>query len=901
MRGLRGRRVHDFAVAVASSGENGATVIVDAKSSHADFGRFEARGSLSSREPGFERELKMKRTILRVTTTVSAFLGCAWLLAISASGAEPSPAAARAPVVTKVPMLFFENVGQLAPEVRYAGRRGSLATFFVADGFTVRFESSASTRFGQTFGRSSILRYTFEGADPGAEVLAEDPNAARFHFFKGQDPANWRTHVPTFSTVRYHGIYPGVDVVVRDASGILEYDLVVEPGVDLAQVRIRCEGAERLSLGDDGVLRAETVFGTLEQRQPRTWQVGSDGARHPVDSRFVLLSDDTYGFVAPDRDPQRGAVVDPGLTYSSYLGGTDTEHGCGADVDRLCGLYVTGDTLSVDYPVKAGSFDVTQNGDFDVFVTKIDPTGGHIIYSTFVGGANGDFGHGIAVNDDFEAFISGGTESANFPVTLGAADTSYNGSGDAYLTKLSADGGSLVFSSFLGGSGGEGSLGGQALAIDATGAVFLTGFSGSANFPATAGAFDSSLNGLADVFAAKFAPDGSSMAYATLIGGVEIDIGNAVDIDDQGNLYIVGFAESDDYPTTAGAFETTPNGFSNGIVTKVNSTGGALMFSSFAGGSSEVIRGVGVENDEAFVAGYTFSSILPVTAGAFDTTAGGNGDGFVMRFDVSGSTIQYASYLGGTGVDVINDVDTDVLGNAYYAGTTDSVDFPVTPTAFDTTFNGVRDAFCARASADGSVLEYSSYVGGSGNDVSYALNVHDIGAFYMVGGTLSADFPTTQGAVDETYNGLEDVFIVLMPAGASTCSAAATASSYGTSEVDSQGFAPALAAVTLPTVPSLGLNIALTNAKPNAGVFMIIGTSMANSPFDGGTLLVAPILIKAAGTTDAAGAFQWTLAIVDNPNFCGDELFLQAAVMDRASPSSYQVTLSNGVALTFGN
>jgi len=834
-------------------------------------------------------------------------------LALAAQREDASGAVAPQQVLTtqKLPLLFFENQGQLDSRVEYAGARGGLASFFTADGFTVRLDERAPAVDGEAAARGATLKYTFLGSNPDADLRGEEPNKALFNFYKGVDPMAWRAAVPSFGSVRYADLYAGIDLVVRDAQGVLEYDLVLAPGASLDQVRIRCEGADSLSIGPDGDLLAATRFGTLAQRFPRTWQLDASGERQAVDSSFVLFEDGVYGFAAPDRDPSRGAVIDPGLTYSSYLGGTNSEHGCGVEVDELCGLYVTGDTLSLDFPTKPGNFDVTHNGDFDVFVSRIDPTGGHLIYSTYIGGSNGDFGHGITVGhggagpghtgEAGVAYISGGTKSADYPTTGGAFDQSANGQGDAFITTLNPTGTALVFSSLIGGLSEEGSLGGQALDIDSTGNVYLVGFSGSGNFPTTGGANDTTFNGVVDVFASKFLPDGTALVYSTFVGGSTTDIANAVDVDELGNAYVVGFAESNDYPTTPGAFATTPNGVSNGIVTKLDPTGSTLVYSTFTGGSSEVVRGIGVENQEAFVGGYTLSSIFPATAGAFDTTPGGNGDGFVMRLNTTGTSALYASYLGGIEVDVINDVDTDELGHAYFGGWTESLDFPTTAEAFDSSFNGGRDSFCSRASIDGSQLDYSSYLGGSSNDVGFALNVHDVGAFYIVGSTFSSDFPTTAGAVDTTYNGLEDVFVVLMPAGPTTCTDGAAAVAYGAGEVDSAGNTPTLSAPNAPAVPSLGFSINLTNAQPNVSVTLLIGLAPTSAPFDGGTLLVNPVAFMNAGVTDAGGNLTLSTPIAANPNFCGDMLFVQAALNDRGSASAYQITLTNALQLTFGN
>ncbi len=811
------------------------------------------------------------------------------------------PIATSAMKSTHLPVLFFENQGQIDPAAKFAARRGGLGVYMTNDTFVLELDETAASVDGESDYRGAVLRYAFEGASKDVVLRGEDPNAAKFNFLRGQDPGAWRSNVPSFGAVRYQGLYPGVDLIVREQQGSLEYDLELAPGASLDQVRIRCEGAESLSLGAKGELVATTKWGELTQRFPTSWQLDAKGNRHPVDSHFVMLDSQTYGFAAPNLDAGLGLVVDPGISYGAYLGGSGTEHGCGVSVDQGCNLFIAGDTKSIDFPTQAGSFDVTQNGDVDVFCIKTDATGSQMHYSTYIGGSLGDFGHGVVVDKAGYAYVTGGTKSLNFPVTVGAFDTSENGAGDTFVTKLTPEGDSLVWSSFLGGASEEGSLGGQGIAVDDFSNVYVGGFAGSSNFPTTPGAYDTTFNGIVDVFCTKFLPNGSGLAWSTFIGGIDVDIANSIDIDTQGNAYVGGWSISNDYPTSPGAYASVPNGNSNGIVSKISADGSQLLLSSFTGGSSEVVRGVAVEGQDVYAAGYTLSSVFPTTVGAFDTTPNGNGDGFVLRLNSTGTAAVYATYIGGIEVDVINGIDTDVNGEAYLAGWTESLDYPTTSTAFDPTYNGAQDAICTRLTADGSAADYSTYIGGSGFDVGFAMNVHAVGSFYEAGGTFSTDFPTTTNSIDQTWNGNEDIFMVLMPAGPSTCVTTSTQTEYGTSEVDSGGGHPHLQALGLPKVPNQTFGLRLDNTVANQPVFLLIGVQPTAVPFDHGTLYVVPNWLYAVGMTDGTGTLVLPLPVGDNANFCDDDVYLQMAVMDPASPTHYQVALSNGLHLLFGN
>lgn len=834
---------------------------------------------------------------------VRLMLASASLAALLSSEAQIAAAAtpdSKAVKTAKLPLLFFANQGQLDASVKFAAKRGGLATWFTANSMVVDLAEAGVTFSGDTSYRGTTLRYTFEGAST-ANVVGEQPNEARFNFLKGSDPSTWRTNVPTFGSVRYDSLYPGVDLLVRDASGVLEYDLVLAPGASLDQVRIRCEGAESLSIDSEGCLVAQTQWGELKQRFPQTWVTNADGTRTPIDSKFVLLGDDSYGFAAPDRDPSQGVVVDPGLSYSSFIGGSDNEHGCGVSVDQECALFIAGDTKSIDFPTVTGSYDVTHNGDVDIFASKTNAVADKLVYSTFLGGTLGDFGHGVIVDSNGFAYITGGTKSTDYPVTPGAFDPTHNGQGDTFVTKLSVDGASLLYSTFVGGVGEEGSLGGQGIAVNGNGEVYVAGFSGSPDYPVTVGAYGTTFQGVVDVSLTKLNATGTGLIYSTFIGGTDLDIANGIDVDATGAAYIGGWAISSNYPTTPGAFASVPNGNSNGIISKISPDGSTLVYSTFTGGSSEVVRGVAVEGNELFATGYTLSSVYPATVGAYDTTPNGNGDAFVMRFNPTGTGVAYASYLGGIEVDVGNGIDTDVNGQAYVTGWTESLDYPVTAlTAYDSTYNGAQDAFCTRFLSNGSNIDYSSYVGGSGYDVGFAMNVHDVGAFYMAGGTFSGDFPTTVGAYDQTLNGLEDIFMVLMPAAPTACVNLAQAVTYGAGETNTLGSTANLVNLSPPKVPNAHFSIKLTGATANAPAFVLFGKTAANATFDSWTLLVTPDRVVPAGVTDAGGQLVIQIPIGDNSNFCDDNLFVQMAVIDPLLGTFYNVQLSNGLQLTLG-
>jgi hypothetical protein len=326
-------------------------------------------------------------------------------------------------------------------------------------------------------------------------------------------------------------------------------------------------------------------------------------------------------------------VAGTGLAYATFLGGSGLEcdYGCAIAVDGAGSAYVTGDTDSSNFPTTAGAFDTSYNGSGDAFVVKVNAGGTGLAYGTFLGGSGGDKGWAIAVDGVDSAYVTGFTQSSDFPTTAGAFDTSYNGGwGDAFVVKLNAHGTGLAYATFLGGSDNDG---GDAIAVDRVGSAYVTGYTYSSGFPTTAGAFDTSLDGYADAFVVNVNAGGTGLAYATFLGGSGGDGGGAIAVDGAGSAYVTGETWSSDFPTTAGAFDTSYNGTDDAFVVKVNAAGTGLAYATFLGGSGQDWGGaIGVDGaGSAYVTGRTGSSDFPTTAGAFDTSYNGGGDAFVVN------------------------------------------------------------------------------------------------------------------------------------------------------------------------------------------------------------------------------------------------------------------------------
>jgi hypothetical protein len=460
---------------------------------------------------------------------------------------------------------------------------------------------------------------------------------------------------------------------------------------------------------------------------------------------------------------------EPDLIWSTFLGGSDYDLGYGIAVDGVGDVYVTGVVTSEDFPEKAGILDTTHGGR-DLLVAKLCATGDSLVYATLLGGGEDDEGKDLAVDKEGNVYVTGVTNSEDFPTTVGAFGAILSGDRDVVVAKLDPSGAALRYATYLGGSSSDW---GNGLAVDGEGNAFVVGYTNSENFPTTTGSFDETYNGgYWDAFAAKLDSAGRTLAYSTFLGGEAVDNGQDIALDGSGCLFLTGNTSSGDFPTTAGAYDTIHNGGYDVFVTKLDPASGRLDYSTFLGGEL-ADYGYGIALDRsgyACLAGTAISVDFPTTPGAYDQTHGeGYGpDGFVAKLDAMGSTLEFSTYLGGTGTDEGRDLAVDDSGNVYVSGWTYSADFPSTPGAFSPAHSGYySDAFMAKLDRSGSMLTYGTFLGGSRDDLSWAICVDGHGNVFVTGESKSPDFPTTPDAFSDTLAGdYADIFVAkLNPAG----------------------------------------------------------------------------------------------------------------------------------------
>ncbi len=580
------------------------------------------------------------------------------------------------------------------------------------------------------------------------------------NYFHGSSPAGWQTNVPEYAEVFYHEVYPGIDLIYRGTCSHLEYDFIVSPLADPDRIVLRFDGIDSLKINQSGDLVISTEFGQLIKTRPVTYQQIGD-QQVIIQSDFVLIDSYSFGFsLGPDYDSTLPVVIDPILTYSSFIGGGTNDYGRGIAIDNDGYAYLAGYTNSVDFPV-AAAFDSTYNdtiiSNHDAFVLKLSIAGDSIIYSTYLGGAEGgDRAFSVAVNGLGNAYVTGVTSSADFPV-LNAAQGTIAGQQDAFLVKLSVAGDALEYSTFLGGSLDDV---GSSVAVDEADRAYLTGNTASSDFILSTTPYDNQLDGAQDAFLARFDPAGV-LQVSTYLGGTANDYGVSVCISPDSAAIITGYCASSDFPVL-NAYDSTYNGgptFGDVFVTRFDTTGNGLTYSTFVGGSSDDLA-LGITSDTAgsvYLTGYCLSSDFPLV-NAYDSVFQGYFMAFVTKLGPAGDSMAYSTFLGGWNADFGTSIAVDINGDAYVTGATNSQNFP-TVEAFDPSFGAGYDAFVAAFSNDGDSLIYSSFLGGiGGDDFGYGISV-DTGLNAYVGGyTGSADFPTVNPVFDSIQGGF-DAFV----------------------------------------------------------------------------------------------------------------------------------------------
>lgn len=713
----------------------------------------------------------------------------------------------------KLPLYFTKNDGQMDKRVQFYEKGSGHSTFFTREGVYMSFLGETPRLSGEepkvgwatpTATKSKVLSSDQKSTKPTPqsetikliplnanktpEIFAEGLQEGKVNYFVGNDSKKWKTNIATYKAVVYKELYKDIDMKFYGNNSQLEYDIVVKPGADPSKVKLSYEGIKGLKVTENGELEISLKEGKLLQKKPYVYQEIA-GKRIEVEGRFKILyspkishSQFAYGFEVAPYNKSLPLIIDPVLVYSTYLGGSGYDPSSGVAIDIFGDVYITGYTTSIDFPVTGGAYQTALAGlrgrwDYhsDVFVTKLNANGTALIYSTYLGGSRSDQALGIAVDASGNAYLTGGTVSLDFPTTSGAFQATPSGplgqdydgwyGNDAFVTKLSVDGSALVYSTYLGGSNGDTCY---AIAVDGAGNAYVTGSTSSRNFPMMQPfqATNRSWTSYRDAFVSKLNSNGSALIYSTYLGGNREEAARGIAVDDFGSAYVMGYTSSGNFPT-AKPIQATLKGGQDIFVTKFDVSGTTLVYSTYFGGSGAegyggiTIGSIAVDKlGNAYVTGLTVSTDFP-TVKAFQSTLGGHYDGFVTKFNADGSSVVYSTYLGGSSTDYCHGITVDATGNAYVAGTTGSPDFP-TVQPLQAAGKGSYDAFVSKFNIDGSALVYSTYLGGTGYEYIWgkSIAVDTYGNTYLTGLTSSIDFPTTEGAFQTVLAGASNAFIV---------------------------------------------------------------------------------------------------------------------------------------------
>ncbi len=783
---------------------------------------------------------------------------------------------------SRLPLAFVRNDGQWNTDLSYIARLPGGRV-----GVSPRVLSLDRT--GGAPGRGCLVDLVFEGARSDVKLSADSEPTSKRNFFLGDEPSRWRTDVPAYSSVRMEGLYDGTDVLLLERNGRFEYDVLLDPGARLEDVVIRCDGADGLWIDADGRLILETALGPIVQHAPDVWQVTPDGSKLDVPCRYELLDERRFTFVVPGGwNSEWPLVIDPGVTWGTYLGGSNNDNP--EVVQRLASgdVLVAGSTLSSNFPVTPGAYDTTSS--FSAFLSVFDETASSLRFSTLLGGDEFDGIVAVSVDAAGNFTVTGTTESDNFPTSPGAFQPA-NGGGlfDIFVATLDATGSTLLYSTYLGGACQEIA---RLVDVEASGHILLAGSTCSPTFPSTPGTYDPTFSGTADMFCLWLDPSQTGSAQlvrGTFLGGsLAESVADAVRTE-TGAILLCGETLSTDFPVTPGVIDPvfTAVNTNEWFISRLSSDGTTLEASTYFAPRIRALSSAG--QGAVIVGGSWFFIGYPLPPTSFQPEQGQFNDAYVLCLDAAFGSIDWYGWLGGSSQgDALTSLASSPGGPVLVGGQTSSPDFPVTDGAQDTEYsNGCGDAFFSAISADGSELVYSTFLG----EATFVCNCTKAVAAdgpdgaLVIGEIGPAGFPVTEGAFDTTWNGgsFGDAFVVRLPL-------SAIWSNLGVGIVGSLG-TPKLVGIS-GLCAGEDIELRLTRALPGASATLVLGFTAIEVPFKGGVLVPSPDVVISGLPVNASGA----LTLIDTwpsgvPS--GAQIVLQAWIPDPVGPKG--LAASNGL------
>jgi Beta-propeller repeat len=664
-----------------------------------------------------------------------------------------------------LPLLFEANLGQASAEADFIAHGPGYNLFLSPKRMTLALEDGGAFKGGQNAVHDAIAIEMLD-SDQHCQPRGAEELSSKINYILGKDPANWQIGVRTYGKVKYENLYAGIDLVFYGTAEHIEYDFIVHPGADTSKIRFSLKSEGSAVIEEDGALALATKAGTIRFRAPLVYQEAASG-KQSRQGHFLLAKPQGSGerivsFEVASYDHSKPLIIDPVLDYSTYLGGSAYDWAGAVAVDNAGNAYIAGTTSSLDFPVTPGVVFPTHGGCsgscYDAFIAKINTTGGGLIYATYLGGTGDDFANAIAIDGAGNAYVTGATNSTDFPTTDGALQRSCGGTcfrNDGFVAKLNATGSALLYSTYLGGSDEDAGTG---IAVR-NGKTYVSGFSSSTDFPTTSGAYQKTMQGQGSSFVAELNSNATALVFSTFLGEVDLfDAGGALAVDAAGNSHVAGTTLSANFPLTAGAFHTTfQSGLSSNMyILKLNPTGSAVVYSVQIGGAAPA----GIALDAAgntYVAG-SAGLFSPVTPGAVDQSC--DNGALILKLSPTGGALLTAAHICPDRLWPAG-VSFDSSNNIIFSGYTDSPSLPTTVGSMRARIANTccfSDAVLGKLKADGSALVYMTYFGGNNSDNTNGLATDLSGNIYLAGGTSSTNLPL-QNAFQTADAGSIDAFL----------------------------------------------------------------------------------------------------------------------------------------------
>ncbi len=666
---------------------------------------------------------------------------------------EKQPKVNKEKVYFQLPLAFEKNQGQADKQVSFLTHTKNQSVFFTPKEVVISIKENQITNSKEV--EQDVLRMQLVGAKE-INPIALEPIAAKVNYLVGNTPENWQKNVSCYSKIKYKNVYPNIDMLYYGNQNTLEYDLILNPGGKLKDIKLYFQGAHDLNLDQQGNLVISLTQSKIYKHKPVVYQE-INGHKELVECSYIIGKNNQVQFEVPSYDTNNTLVIDPVLTFSTYFGGTFTDEALAITTDFSDNIYIAGTAGFTDFPI-IGNINQQKSG--TAFLLKLD-SNNNLLYSTYFGGSGIDTITSLASDKLGNIYLTGETFSDDFPIVNAFQSKSNKGS-DAFISKISPDGSQILYSSYLGGNGNDI---GNSITLDSLGNIYIVGSTFSNDFPllnALQPNFTSKRN-TRDGFITKLNALGNSLVYSTYLGGDDDDVARKIVVDSNGNAYVTGFTSSTNFPATA-LLAGTQVQQKDIFLTKINPEASKFVYSVYFGGSEDdeanslVIDSLG----NVYLTGITKSANFPLNK-AIQANYNGNQDGFITKLNQQGNSISFSTFLGGQGFDEINDIIMDKDKNIYLAGSTTSSDFPVL-NAFQSILqaqnsDSSQDSFVTKINTDTNSVVFSTYFGGDDNDKANAIGLNSKGDIYLAGKTKSKNLPLIRPLQRTIKSSFEDIFI----------------------------------------------------------------------------------------------------------------------------------------------